>query len=110
MMTAVIKIQGKYRSKIARGKVHGRRLEKAKETKWYACDDGEGNVYYYSTDTGECMWEKPSDFDEDSGKDAPDILKTMMQKAFEVTTKPEPQKQNMRFFFPCLLDLSFLFT
>ncbi len=82
-MTAVIKIQCVYRSKVAREKCSGKRLEKAKETRWYSCDDGEGNVCYYSTETGEFVWDKPADFDGEGGK-APDALKKMMKKAFEV--------------------------
>ena len=85
MMTAVIKIQCIYRSKIARGEITVKKaavLKEAKETKWYACDDGEGNIYYYSTETGECVWEKPDDFDGED-KTPPAVLNTMMKKAFE---------------------------
>jgi hypothetical protein len=83
MMTAVIKIQCVYRSKVARDKCSGKRSEKAKETRWYSCDDGEGNVNYYCTETGECVSEKPADFDGEGGK-APDALQKMMKKPFEV--------------------------
>jgi hypothetical protein len=83
MMTAVIKIQCVYRFKVAREKCSGKRLEKAKETKWYSCDDGEGNVYYYCTETGECVWDKPADFDGEGGE-APDALQKRIKKAFEV--------------------------
>ena len=85
MMTAVIKIQCLYRAKVARGEIVVKKaavLEKAKETKWYACDDGEGNIYYYNTISGDCVWEKPEDFDGED-KTPPAVLMTMMKKSFE---------------------------
>jgi hypothetical protein len=97
MMTAVIKIQCLYRTKIARGDIVVKKaavLKAAKETKWYACDDGEGNIYYYNTDTEECVWWKPDDFDGED-KTPPVILNAMMKKAFEGKLKkldPETHK------------------
>ena len=32
---------------------------------WIACDDGEGNTYYYNSITEECQWEKPAGTDGD---------------------------------------------
>jgi hypothetical protein len=37
------------------------------QPKWIACNDEEGNTYYYNSETAECQWDKPTDFD-DNGK------------------------------------------
>ncbi len=56
--------------------------DKAVDVKWYACDDGEGNTYYYNTETGDCTWEKPNDYDGED-RTPPAVLMSMMKQALE---------------------------
>jgi hypothetical protein len=88
MMTAVIRIQCAYRAKMAnmsvadRNKLKAKTAEAKKEPVWWETDDGDGNMYYYNSETGECVWEKPADFDGEGGS-PPAALMMLMKKAFE---------------------------
>ena len=58
---------------------------------WYCYDDEGGHPYYYSTETGECTYEKPADFDGE-GKAPPAAVELLMKKAFKKTLDPDTQR------------------
>ena len=66
-ISAVLKIQSAFRAKKARRKVkatRGKAQAEGATTKWTpTLDPSSGYYYYYNTETQECVWEEPGDYD-----------------------------------------------
>ena len=75
LMHAVITIQKMWRGKVARGEVQIRKREGQKWT--VHVDEGSGVEYYWNSETGECVWEKPAEFVAGGEEPAGDAAKKM---------------------------------
>jgi hypothetical protein len=85
---SAIKLQSAFRARLAR---HGISIRRKKQRVWIeATDETSGHFFYYNTETGECVWEKPAAFVAGAKTDD-DILKSM-KNAYE-DLKNEKQKK-----------------
>ena len=48
---------------------------------WYECRNLEGELFYYNTKTGDCVTDRPDDFDGISGEEAPPALQKLIERA-----------------------------
>jgi ankyrin repeat protein len=71
---------------------------------WYETRNLEGGVFYYNTKTGDCLTDKPDDFDGVSGEEIPKALVTIIERAMqkgvfldtEMVRKRDEAMRNMR--------------